>query len=417
MSGKSQKSVLVIGGGIIGVSIAEKLNHEGFEVTIIEKEKIAAGASFGNAAGFAFSEIMPLASPGTIKKSIRWFLDPVGPFAVVPRDLPKTLGWLIRFALSARNSVYQCSTETLSHLMNFEKQTLTEFHQRTGLDSMLTDHGALYLYEKESQYQADLSSWNYRKQHGVEFETYKGAELHAFQDNLSEDVVAGVFVKSYPMVSNPNDYCHAIHQLNEENGVNIVYAEVASINHDTSKPTVVLKDGEQLHADKVVIASGAWSAKLAAQLGDKVSLVGERGYNTTFPKSAFPSLKRAVFFSAHGFVMVPLADGVRVGGASEIASLERKSNFKRAKNMLIKAKKFVPELKTENGKEWMGMRPTMPDTLPVISRAKDSSNVIYAFGHGHLGLTLASSTAQLVSDLVNNRETSIDITNLRADRF
>ena len=416
MKKNNMKKVIVIGGGIIGLSIAEKLNHEGMQVTIIEKEKIAAGASYGNAAGFAFSEIMPLASPATIKKSIGWFLDPEGPFAVVPKDLPKTLGWLIRFALSARSSMYKNSTETLSNMMNFEKQTLKRFHHRTGLDSMVTNKGALYLYEKESQFEADLLNWKFREQHGIEFETYKGDALHEFQSDLSANVIAGIYVPSYPMVTNPNDYCQAIHQLNQNNGVEVLYEAVESIQHG-NKPSVILKNGLEINADKIILASGPWSATLTEKLGDKVSLVGERGYNTTFPKSALPNLERTLFFPAHGFVMTPLADGIRVGGASEIASLDRASNFKRSKNMLTKALRFIPNLRTEDGKEWMGMRPTMPDTLPVISRSKHSDDIIYAFGHGHLGLTLASSTAQLVSDIINGNKPEIDIRALRVDRF
>lgn len=410
------KEVIVIGGGIVGVTIAEKLNHEGMDVTVIEKEKIAAGASYGNAAGFAFSEIMPLASPSTIKKSIGWFLNPEGPFAVVPKDLPKTIGWLLRFAFSARSSLYKNSTETLSNLMSYEKKTLKTFHQRTGLDSMVDDKGALYLYEKESQFKADLVSWEFRKQYGIEFETYKGEALHEFQPDLAENVVAGIFVTSYPTVSNPYNYCHAIHQLNEDNGVKLVYEKVASVKNGT-KPTVIFENGNEMTADKVIIASGPWSATLTEKLGDKVSLVGERGYNTTFPKSALPNLDRTLFFPAHGFVMAPLVDGIRVGGASEIASLTRASNFKRSKSMLNKALKFIPSLKTDNGKEWMGMRPTMPDTLPVISQSTQSEDIIYAFGHGHLGLTLSSSTAQMVSDLVKGTKPAIDIEALRVDRF
>ena len=124
------KKIIVIGGGIIGLSIAEKLNHEGLKVTIIEKEKIAAGASYGNAAGFAYSEIMPLASPATIKKSIGWFLDPEGPFAVVPKDLPKTFAWLIRFALSARRSKFESSTKMACRFNDIRKTNHSEFSKK-----------------------------------------------------------------------------------------------------------------------------------------------------------------------------------------------------------------------------------------------------------------------------------------------
>ena len=281
---------------------------------------------------------------------------------------------------------------------------------------MVRDNGALYLYELESQFEADVINWKFREQYGLKFETYKGQELHGFQSYLSENVIAGIFIPNYPTVSDPNDYCHALHQINQNNDVEVLYETVETVQTGKT-PSVVLVNGKEISADKVIIACGPWSATLTKKLGDKVSMVGERGYNTTFPKAAIPELKRTLFFPAHGFVMTPMANAIRVGGASEIASLDRTSNFKRSKNMLSKALKFVPSLNTDNGKEWMGMRPTMPDTLPVISKSTKSADIIYAFGHGHLGLTLASSTAQLVSDLVHNNESEIDIKALRVDRF
>jgi len=412
-----KKEVIVIGGGIIGVCIAEKLRTEGHSVTVIEQQKIAAGASYGNAAGFAFSEILPLASAGTIRKSIGWFFDPTGPFSVVIQDLPKTFKWLVHFLFSSRQATFQRSTKTLSALMKYERQTLQKMHDRTGLDSMMHNYGALYLYESEKNYQTDLKNWQLREKNNISYQSFEGQALHDFQPGLKPTIKAAVFVADYPTVSNPNDYCQAIHKQNEENGVKTLYQQVVDISANASSAEVSLKDGGVLKADKVVVATGAWSAKLAQKMGDNVPLVGERGYNTTLPDTALPSLERTLFFSEHGFVMTPLDGQVRVGGASEIATLERPPEYKRSKSMLMKAKSFLPNLDTNGGSEWMGCRPTLPDTLPVIGASKQSNNVLYAFGHGHLGLTLSSSTAQMISDLVAERECEIDINPLRVDRF
>ncbi|MGI9305485.1 MAG: NAD(P)/FAD-dependent oxidoreductase [Gammaproteobacteria bacterium] len=415
--GQATTNVVVIGGGVIGLSVAEQLSHEGLAVTLLEKDRIAAGASYGNAAGFAFSEIMPMASPETIRKSIKWFLDPLGPFAVVPRDLPLTLGWLLRFCFAARNAQFDRSIEVQAALMRLGESTLAQTLSRTGLGSMVRSNGALYLYESEAQYRADLKNWHSRERHGIQFECYEGGTLHEFQPGLSRSIAAGIFTPAFQSVSNPYDYCRALHNHVESNGVITRYDQAISVLPNGNGCVVTLENDESIHADKVVVAAGPWSAELSSKLGDTVPVVGERGYNTTLPKTSLRNLDRTLFFTAHGFVLTPLADGIRVGGASEIAKLDRAPNFKRSKAMLAKAKSLIPDLQTEGGEEWMGIRPTIPDTLPVISRATKSSNVIYAFGHGHLGLTQSTATAQLVSDLCSGRKPSVDLTALRVNRF
>ena len=165
-----------------------------------------------------------------------------------------------------------------------------------------------------------------------------------------------------------------------------------------------------------MIAAGAWSHRLARHFGDRIPLETERGYNTTLPAGAF-DLKRQLVFSRHGFVVTPLEDGIRVGGAVEFAGLERPANYARSKAMLEKATRFMPGLKTEGGREWMGYRPSLPDTLPVIGPSPRAPNVFYAFGHGHLGLTQSAATGRLIADLVAGVSPAIDLAPYRPDRF
>ena len=165
-----------------------------------------------------------------------------------------------------------------------------------------------------------------------------------------------------------------------------------------------------------MIAAGAWSHRLTNTLGENIPLETERGYNTTLPVSAF-DLKRQLTFGAHGFVVTPLACGVRVGGAVEFAGLDASPNYARAANLLAKAKRFMPELRTEGGTEWMGFRPSLPDSLPAIGHAAADERVIYAFGHGHLGLTQSAATARLVADLMSGRRPPIDLAPFSPQRF
>ncbi|MFT6559293.1 NAD(P)/FAD-dependent oxidoreductase [Sneathiella sp.] len=407
------ETVVVIGGGIIGLAIAEKLVSVGKKVTLIEKDSIAAGASQGNAAGLAFSDIIPLASPGIIKKALKWFLDPLGPFAVVPQDLPVTLNWLLKFLKAAHPAQFRRSIDVQAALMHLSKDTFPGLLERTGLSSMVRTNGALHLYQSDASYKADLKKWEFRKTHNIAYDCYEGDALHKFQPGLCPSFVAGIFATEWQSVSNPMDFCAAIHTFLTTKGVETIYEEVDRV----SEGSLVLKNGTTLQADKFVVAAGPWSATLSRQLGDPIPLIGERGYNTTLPKSAFENLDHTLVFSDHGFVVVPLSNGIRVGGASEIAKLGRAANYKRCKIMMAKASKLVPNLKVSDGVEWMGARPAIPDTLPVIGPAPSARNVIYAFGHGHLGLTQSSATAQLVSELIDNKQPSIDINSLRADRF
>ena len=171
-----------------------------------------------------------------------------------------------------------------------------------------------------------------------------------------------------------------------------------------------------LPAGHAVVACGAWSKQLAAGLGDAVPLETERGYNTTLPPGAF-DVRRQLTFGGHGFVVTRLSSGIRVGGAVELGGLKLAPNFRRSEAMLKKAKSFLPGLDTAGGKQWMGFRPSMPDSLPVIGRSTGSDRVLYAFGHGHLGLTQSAATGRLVADLRAGRTPPLDLAPFRPDRF
>ncbi len=411
------KRIIVIGGGIIGLSVAEKLLSEGHDVSIIEQKRIAAGASYGNAAGLAFSEVMPMASMDMIKQSIRWLSDPTGPFAVIPQDLPHTAGWLLRFALAARKSVFDHSLKVQSQLMQIGKATLDPMLKRSGLCSMVKTTGALYLYDTPCQYDAALAGWRLREQQGIEWTPYPGQDLMNFQAGISKKIYGGVFAPHYQAVTDPNEFCQGIHAYLTQRGVHTIYDKAIAIHPGDDGTKVVLKNTPTQTAHKVVLAAGPWSGQLSGSLGDKIPLIGERGYNTTLPKAAMPELDKTFFFGPHGFVISPLENGVRVGGASEIARIDREPNYQRSRAMLLKARELVPGLQSTEGEQWMGIRPTTPDTLPVIGASSGNPQVIYAFGHGHLGLTQATATAKLVQELVDGVANTMDISALQAQRF
>jgi D-amino-acid dehydrogenase len=282
---------------------------------------------------------------------------------------------------------------------------------------MLHSEGVLHVYESDEEMRASQPGWQARADHGIAFTHLHGAQAIAeVQPGLSAELVAATYIPRWNTVTDPMEVVLALAAALEERGGRVRRAEALALEPRTQDVQVRLGDGRSLAAKRVVVAAGAWSHRLARTLGDRIPLETERGYNTTLPRDAF-DLRHQVTFGGHGFVVTPLACGVRVGGAVEFAGLDAPPNFARAKTLLAKAKRFMPALRTEGGVEWMGLRPSLPDSLPAIGPANADARVVYAFGHGHLGLTQAAATARLVADIVLQRSPALDLTPFRPQRF
>ncbi len=199
-------------------------------------------------------------------------------------------------------------------------------------------------------------------------------------------------------------------------GGRIECLDIASLRPLEDGVEVVSHDGRTRKAGRVVLAAGAFSHRIARSLGEKIPLETERGYNTTLPSGAF-DLRTQVTFGGHGFVVTRLSSGIRVGGAVELGGLELPANFARSEALLAKAKAFLPGSKSEGGKQWMGFRPSLPDSLPAIGHARHTARVVYAFGHGHLGLTQSAGTARIVADILTGQKPAIDTSAFSPQRF
>lgn len=409
--------VLVIGAGIVGVAIALRLQREGRDVWLIDRERVAAQASRGNAGALAFSDILPLASPGILRHAPRWLLDPLGPLAIRPRYLPRLAPWLLRFWRASRRDRVRAGTAAQAALMALSAAETPLMLAAAGASAMLRTDGVLHLYESEAELQASQPGWQVRAEHGIPFTHLHGAQsIAAFQPGLSPALVAATFVPDWSTISDPLQLALALAREFERLGGRTGRADAISLLSGAEGVNVGLREAPPLVARQVVVAAGAWSHRLARTLGERIPLETERGYNTTLPVDAF-GLKRQLTFGGHGFVVTPLSCGIRVGGAVEFAGLDAPPNFARSAALLAKAKRFMPGLRTEGGREWMGFRPSLPDSLPAIGRAAADERVVYAFGHGHLGLTQAAATARLVADLVSGRPSPIDLAPYRPQRF
>lgn len=407
---------IIVGAGIIGIAVAACLADAGEAVTVIDRSGICRETSAGNAAAFAFSDVLPLAHKGMIRHLPRWLADPLGPLAIPPAYLPRLAPWLVRFLAAGRerNRAGAVAAQTsLMRLSQDEWNTLTALSRTR---PMVREDGCLELYKSEAEFAASLGGWAERAYAGIEFRHVRAAELAELQPGLSDRFVAGTFVPNWKTVSEPEKFGKSVFEFAAGRGASFVRADIVSAGAREDSVFVKASGGEEITAARLVIAAGAWSGRLARRLGDRLPLETERGYNTTLPADSF-DVRRELVFSADGFVIVPLDNAVRVGGAVELGGLKRPPDFRRARAMLEKASTFLPGLKTDGGREWMGHRPSMPDSLPVIGRASRHHNVFYAFGHGHLGLTQAAATGRLIRDLVFGQTPPIDLDPFDPRRF
>jgi D-amino-acid dehydrogenase len=416
LSDTSNIDVAIIGAGIVGLASAFRLIEAGRRVLLIDRQGIAKGASFGNAGAFAFSDVLPMASKGMLRKVPGWLADPLGPLAIPPAYLPKIAPWLLRYWRAGWPDRFEASLAAQSALMDLARREWANLAAAAGIANMVRSDGSLELYESEDELKASLPGWQARERHGIGFEHIRGSRLAELQPGLSPRFVAGTFVAEWQTVDDPYLFATALGDAVKTRGAGFLSADVLSVRQVDHFIAVYLADGTTIRTKQVVIAGGAWSKALTAPLGDAVPLETERGYNTTLPPGAF-DLKRQLIFGGHGFVVTPLSTGIRIGGAVELGGLQLKPNFRRSEAMLKKAKTFLPDLRTGGGKQWMGFRPSLPDSLPVIAQSRASPDIVYAFGHGHLGLTQAAATGRLVTELIQKATPSIDISPFAATRF
>ncbi len=416
MEEQGQADVVVIGAGVVGLSAAIAAQARGLKVVVLDREGPAAGASAGNAGAFAFTDILPLASPGILKKAPKWLLDPLGPLSVPPAYAVQIAPWMFRFWRACSPKRVAHSTTAQTALMDLSKAELEPFLKQTGTEPMLRKEGNLQVYESEAELKASLPGWQAREEHGIEFRHLNAREMAEIQPGLAPRFTHGTFTSGWFSISDPRLYVLALAEHFRNSGGMIERTEVTALRPVDGGVEIVTSDGGVRRAGKVVLSAGAFSHRIAKTLGENIPLETERGYNTTLPSDAF-DLRTQVTFGGHGFVVTRLSTGIRVGGAVELGGLKLAPNFRRSEAMLKRAQSFLPGLKPVGGVQWMGFRPSLPDSLPAIGRARATDRVIYAFGHGHLGLTQSAGTARIVADILTGKTPAIDIASFSPQRF
>jgi len=414
---KSPLRVTIVGAGIVGLATAHALLDEGHSVTLVDPGGKPGRPSDGNAGWIAHTDIMPLASPKVWRNLPRWLTDPLGPLSIRPSYLPALAPWLLRFVQASSPARIAASIEAIRSINAEALPSWRALLASLDLSGHLREKGLLTVWRDRGAFLASGEVFDRQRAYGIAVETLGPEDVARLEPALN-NVGAAVLYPEICHVSDPAILASDLFRLAlARGGVHVAAQAVAVVPQ--SDAVHIRTDGaaEDLSADRVVIAAGIWSRPLAGQLGDRIPLDTERGYNATFPAGTF-GLERPVMYEGEGFVTTPLDSGDRVGGAVEFAGLEAPPNHRRTEAVVQRLKRFLPHLDdTLPSKRWMGFRPSIPDSLPVIGSASTDRRIVYAFGHGHHGLTQAAVTARMAAALIDGRPSPVDLKPFTAQRF
>ncbi|MBI3503249.1 MAG: FAD-dependent oxidoreductase [Proteobacteria bacterium] len=406
--------VAVLGGGAIGLACAFALAEAGREVVLFDPAP-GRGASFGNAGGITPGWVAPTAMPATLRAVPRMLADPLSPLSIRPAYLPKLLPWLFGFALAALPHRVEAISKALAALTLDSYEVWEEFAARAGVDHLLRRQGILYAYASTQSRAGAEAAHALRRKRGVAMDEVDGVWLRQFAPMLSHDYRFGVFAPGAGHVVDPGALCDGLVAALEARGGRVERIAVDDIAADADG-VVFRTPGTTWRAAYFVLAAGAHSRPFAAKLGARVPLDVERGYHAMLPTPGL-ELPAQMIDGEGKYALTTMTGGLRLAGTVEFGGLDLAPDYARAERLVANARRLLPGLDARDATYWMGFRPSLPDGLPVIGRAPASLRAILAFGHAHLGITLAAATAGIVADLVAGRPDRIDLAPYSPTRY
>lgn len=416
MSMAPSKSVTVIGAGLVGVCCALHLQREGFKVRLVEKGEPGRGASFGNAGSFGTASCVPFSMPGILRKVPKMLLDSESPLKLRWSHVPSALPWFMASIANSRRERVEEIAAARNSLLLHVHDGYAPLIEDAGAEQWVKDDGLLMTFESEAAFEGAAYALDIRRRHGVHMDVLDGNEARQIEPALATSVVKAVSMPDVHRTIDPFRLCSALAADFVRRGGEIVNAEARGFEIGADGPTKIVTDGSSLDVEMVVIAAGVWSRPLAKQLGTNVPLEAERGYHVMFADPGF-GLRRAITSVDRSISLADMHDGIRASGVAEFAAPDAPADMRNADMVMRHAKQLLPGLKGEPASKWMGPRPSHPDSKPVIGRSPRHSNVLFAFGHDHLGLTMAGITGKLVAELATGKPTTVDLAPFRPDRF
>lgn len=393
-----QQTFAIIGAGVVGLCTALQAQRQGYQVTLIDKELPGKGASFGNAGYLATELIDPLATVKTIKAAPRMWLNPKGPLCLPVNHLLNILPWLKHFLVAAGPSKAKHSQEALIQL---NRESIPAWHRclsQINAEEEIVESGYLLVWESSERKEEARAHGRYMAQFDIPCEYVEGHRLAELEPELSQTLSHALYFPQACRVKEPYQLCQRLFEAFEQQGGEFIQEPVDIIQPENSKVSISLIHGEKSF-DKAIICTGAWSKQLLAKVGLKVPLEAERGYHITAADQAH-RIKHPIGSAERRFVITPLDSGLRAVGMTELGGLKRRPIARRFNVLKHHTQKLLPGLISKKQpvhyEHWMGHRPTLPDSLPVIDQHPDHPQLLFAFGNQHLGLTQAAATAELI---------------------
>lgn len=410
-----EKTVIVLGGGIVGICSALALMEGGLKVVLIDKQEPGQGASYGNAGVISPWSVVPQSIPGLWRYLPGWLLNSDGPIAIRPRYLPTLLPWGIKFLNQGTPEKIKRISEAMSTLNRSNVMLYRSLLRNTGNEHLITDSYYVHAFRQEHKIDVNSADYQFRKARGAVIERIGQQELRVLEPSLAKDFKGAVLIKGQARTLAPGEVGRVLLGKFLALGGTVLTENIQSLNPKNGGWK--LTTTSQVHqSDTVVIAMGAWSAKLLQSLEIKVPLEAERGYHIRYPDSQ-TCLNHSVMDVDLKLVASSMSSGLRLAGTAEFTGLDRAPSEKRISSLISIAGKMIPSLKEQTPKTWMGTRPSMPDSLPCIGESKKHPGLFTAFGHGHCGFMMAPRTGELIAELVLGKSPSVDLDCFRPERF
>ena len=414
MSNYKCNSVGVIGAGIQGVCIGLQLIKKGVPVTIFDKNDPGSMSSYGNAGHFSPYAVIQLNRPDVIYDIPKMLLSSYGPLALKWNYIPKMIPWIFKYLKSSTKKSMMHTTKYMHQILDLSLDAYDEVLSEIDTTNLVERKGIIYVWTNKNLKSRKMEI-KIRKDLGIKQKLLSKDEVLELEPNLCPVFDAGVFYDYAYHARDPKEITKKLFELFLKSGGKFKKEEVKSVEQTKYNQTQIKTNSETFNFEKIVLACGAFSKKLTDQLGEKIPLDTERGYHIHY-KNMDHLLKRPVIFLDRGFGMTPMNQGLRAVGTVELGGFDNPISKKRIDYIDKCAKELLPQLE-EFQDEWLGFRPTLPDFLPVIGPSLKNRNIIYAFGHHHLGWTLGAITGKIVSGIVNEEKTNIDLTPYSSSRF
>jgi D-amino-acid dehydrogenase len=409
------RTIIVVGAGICGLSSAIWLRRAGHEVTLIDREGPGAGASFGNAGLLAEWAVVPVSTPGIARQGAQYIASGKGPVFLQWDHLPRLIPWMMQFLRNSTDARTRQISGHLAHLLHDSVDQHRALTKGTLAEKWIESSDFTYVYANRAAFEGDAYGWALKREAGYIPELIEGAAVHEAEPMLAPDLTCLARLKGHGHILNPGAYMTDLARVLEDEGGTVMQAEMRDVTLVDGRITEVITDRGTLPCDAAVMAAGIWSKDLLRKLGMRVPLQAERGYHLQFDgASQMPNTPLMMMTSK--FAVNPMQQGLRCAGFVELGGIRKGASRAPLDVMHRAVATCFPNLRYEGVEEWMGFRPSTPDSLPLIGEIANSG-VHAAFGHQHVGLTGGPKTGRWVADMISGRARNSDLSAFDANRF